>query len=70
MSHTYFAVFYVIGIILFAVFVRLWLSKKRFREEERKIEKARKSPGVYREMAKKIAQDARDHRRKMEKDPE
>ncbi len=62
MAPTYFALFYAVGIILFAVFVRFWLSKKRFREEESKMKKTKSSFRVNEEMAKKIAKDARDHR--------
>ncbi|MEE9165925.1 MAG: hypothetical protein V3U24_00465 [Candidatus Neomarinimicrobiota bacterium] len=32
----YFAVFYAIGIIIFGLFIRFWLSKKRLRDEEKK----------------------------------
>lgn len=33
----YFALFYAIGIILFGLFVRFWLSRRRLRDEERKM---------------------------------
>tara|TARA_B100001971_G_scaffold97125_1_gene89811 strand:+ start:52 stop:264 length:213 start_codon:yes stop_codon:yes gene_type:complete len=62
MAPTYFALFYAVGIILFAVFVRFWLSKKRLQEEESKMKKIKSSISVNEEMAKKIAKDARDHR--------
>ena len=34
----YFAVFYAIGIIIFGLFVRFWLRKKRWVNEEKKLE--------------------------------
>ena len=43
MSMTYFAIFYVAAIILFSVFVRLRLRKKRFLEEENKMGKNKPS---------------------------
>ena len=52
MSMTYFALFYVAAIILFSVFVRLRLRKKRFLEEENKMEKNKPSSKVYDELAK------------------
>ena len=70
MAPTYFALFYAVGIILFAVFVRFWLSKKRFREEESKMKKIKSSISVNEEMAKKIAKDARDHRLERKKNME
>ena len=70
MSMTYFALFYVAAIILFSVFVRLRLRKKRFLEEENKMGKNKPSSEVYDELAKKIAKNARDHRLRKEKDQE
>ncbi len=68
MAPTYFALFYAVGIILFAVFVRFWLSKKRFREEESKMKKTKSSFRVNEEMAKKISEDAKEHRLRRERD--
>jgi uncharacterized membrane protein len=62
MAPTYFALFYAVGIILFAVFVRFWLSKKRLQEEESKMKKTKSSFRVNEEMAKKISEDAKEHR--------
>ncbi|MFQ6608994.1 MAG: hypothetical protein ACE5EE_10765 [Fidelibacterota bacterium] len=68
MDPSYFALFYVVGIICFAVFIRFWLGKKRFREEEKKLNTLKKSPRVYEEMARKITEDAKEHRRRLEDD--
>ena len=70
MAPTYFALFYAVGIILFAVFVRFWLSKKRLQEEESKMKKTKSSFRVNEEMAKKITKDARDHRLERKKNME
>ncbi|MDP7529465.1 MAG: hypothetical protein QGH61_09035 [Candidatus Marinimicrobia bacterium] len=68
MAPTYFALFYAVGIILFAVFVRFWLSKKRLQEEESKMKKTKSSFRVNEEMAKKISEDAKEHRLRRERD--
>jgi len=36
-SGTYFAIFYVVGILLLALFVRFFLWKKRIKKEEQKL---------------------------------
>lgn len=60
---TYFAIFYVLGVLVFGLFVRFFLRKKRLLEEERKMRKRHEEERVFEEMAKKISQDARRHRR-------
>jgi len=59
----YFAIFYVLGIMVFGLFFRFFLRKKRLLDEERKMRKKHEEKLVYREMAKKISKDARRHRR-------
>ncbi|MDP6456127.1 MAG: hypothetical protein QF613_04715 [Candidatus Marinimicrobia bacterium] len=60
---TYFAIFYVLGILVFGLFVRFFLSKKRLLEEKRKLREQHEEKRVFEEMAKKISKDARRHRR-------
>jgi len=38
LSLPYYAIFYTIGIIIFGLFVRLWLRKKKLKDEEKKLE--------------------------------
>ena len=59
----YFAIFYVLGIMVFGLFFRFFLRKKRLLDEERKMRKKHEEKLVYRKMAKKITKDARRHRR-------
>lgn len=59
----YFAIFYVLGIMVFGLFFRFFLRKKSLLDEERKMRKKYEEKLVYREMAKKISKDARRHRR-------
>ena len=59
----YFAIFYVLGIMVFGLFFRFFLRKKSLLDEERKMRKKHEEKLVYREMAKKISKDARRHRR-------
>ena len=59
----YFAIFYVLGIMVFGLFFRFFLRKKSLLDEERKMRKKYEEKLVYREMTKKISKDARRHRR-------
>ena len=59
----YFAIFYVLGIMVFGLFFRFFLRKKSLLDEERKMRKKYEEKLVYREMAKKISKDAHRHRR-------
>lgn len=62
----YFAVFYVVGILAFGLFVRFWMRSRKMNRYEEEIRNANEKKRVDEEMAKKISKDARQHRRDME----
>lgn len=61
----YFAIFYVIGILAFGLFIRFYFARKRLKDTE-KTHGIKGGDNVTEEMAKKIKEDAEKHRRDRE----
>ncbi|MDP6533556.1 MAG: hypothetical protein QF845_04770 [Candidatus Marinimicrobia bacterium] len=61
----YFAIFYVIGILAFGLFIRFYFARKRLMDTTKSHE-IKGGEKVAEEMAKKIKDDAEKHRRERE----
>lgn len=62
----YFALFYTLGILAFAIFFRFWMRSKKIKDYEEQYAKMEEKKQVDEEMAKKIKENARRHRRDVE----